>query len=294
MATAAALLWAVNGTVVKVIQESAGMSSLRLVEIRNTLAFAGLALAILAVRPQLLRVRWSELPYLAVFGIAGLALVQWLYLVAIHRLPIGVALVIEYVGIVFVALWARFVYREDVRRRVWLALVLALIGLALVVELWDGLVFDGVGLAASVAAAVALAGYFLMAEHEVGKRDPLSLVCFGFLFGSLLWAIAQPWWSFPFGVLDDSVPLLGNLADVESPVWALVAFMVALGTVAPFLLIVGALRHVPATRVGIVSMLEPAAASVVAWLWLDEALGAPQLLGGGVVLGGILLAQTAR
>lgn len=294
MAVGAALLWALNGTVVKVIQESGGMSSLRLVEIRNTLAFAGLAVSIAVVRPSLLRVSWRELPFLALFGIAGLALVQWLYLVAVARMPIGIALIVEYVGIVFVALWARFVYREPVRRRVWAALVLAIAGLALVVEVWSGLVLDGIGLAASIAAAFALALYFLMAEHEVGKRDPVSLICYGFLFGTIFWAIVQPWWSFPFALLGESGSLLGNLGDVELPVWTLVAYMVVLGTIVPFGLMVGALRHISATRAGIVAMLEPVAASIVAFAWLDESLGPAQLLGGAVVLGGILLAQTAR
>ena len=294
MATSAALLWSVNGTVVKIVQEAGGMSSLRLVEIRSTGAFLGLFLAILVTRPSLLRVTRAEIPRLLLFGVAGLALVQWLYLVAVHRMPIGIALIVEYVGIVFVALWARFVSREAVRGRVWLALVLAILGLALVVELWSGLVLDGIGLAAAVAAAFALAGYFLMAEREVAQRDPVSLVCLGFLAGSLFWAVVQPWWSFPFGLLDDSVGLLGNLDQLSAPMWALILYVVVLGTIAPFLLVVGALRHLVATRVGIVSMLEPVAASVVAFAWLGESLGAPQLAGGAIVLTGILLAQTAR
>jgi drug/metabolite transporter (DMT)-like permease len=51
---------------------------------------------------------------------------------------------------------------------------------------------------------------------------------------------------------------------------------------------------VPATRVGIIAMLEPVAASVVAWVWLGEALGPEQLAGGAIVLAAIVLAQTAR
>ena len=70
--------------------------------------------------------------------------------------------------------------------------------------------------------------------------------------------------------------------------------MVTLGTVAPFGLVVWALRHVPATRVGIVAMLEPVAATFVAFAWLDERLEPAQLAGGAVVLAGIVLAQTAR
>ena len=61
-----------------------------------------------------------------------------------------------------------------------------------------------------------------------------------------------------------------------------------------FLLVAAALRHISATRVGIVAMLEPVAASVVAFLWLGESFGAAQLVGGAIVLIAILLAQTSR
>jgi drug/metabolite transporter (DMT)-like permease len=59
-------------------------------------------------------------------------------------------------------------------------------------------------------------------------------------------------------------------------------------------LLVSALRHLPATRVGIIAMLEPVVATIVAWVWLGESLGAVQLAGAAVALGAILLAQTAR
>ena len=70
--------------------------------------------------------------------------------------------------------------------------------------------------------------------------------------------------------------------------------MVVLGTVIPFILVVGSLQHLPATRVAICGMLEPVVATVVAYAWLDETLDAPQLVGGGLVLAAIGLAQTAR
>ena len=70
--------------------------------------------------------------------------------------------------------------------------------------------------------------------------------------------------------------------------------MVVLGTIVPFGLIVASLRHLSATRVGIVAMLEPVVATLVAYAWLGEALSGAQLAGGGIVLAGIVLAQTAR
>src|SRR2546421_5605471 len=119
MAAGAASLWAVNGTVSKVILAS-GVSSLRLAQVRMTGALVGFVLVLLLTAPERLRVRKRELPFLAVWGIGGLAFVQWFYFLAIHRLAIGIALLIEYVAPLLVALWARYVFHEPVRRRIWL------------------------------------------------------------------------------------------------------------------------------------------------------------------------------
>jgi drug/metabolite transporter (DMT)-like permease len=77
-------------------------------------------------------------------------------------------------------------------------------------------------------------------------------------------------------------------------VWALMLWMVVLGTIVPFALVVAALRHISATRAGITAMLEPVLAIVVAWAWLGESLDPTQLSGAAVTLAGISLAQTSR
>jgi drug/metabolite transporter (DMT)-like permease len=142
--------------------------------------------------------------------------------------------------------------------------------------------------------AFAYATYVLLAEHVVGGRDPVSLLFWGFLFGSIFWAILVPWWSFPGHLLTASTPLHGHLHAWHLPVWLLVAWMIVLGTIVPFFLIVSALRHLPATRVGIVAMLEPVVGALVGWAWLAESLDGVQLAGAAVVLAAIGLAQTAR
>lgn len=293
MVSSAALLFAVNGTVSKVVLSS-GISSLELTQVRATGAFVGFALALLVTRPSALRVGLRELPYLAVFGVAGVAFVQWLYFVSIQRLPIGIALLLEYLAPILIAIYARTFLHEPVRQRIWLALALALVGLSLVVEVWSGLALDGIGVAAALSAAVAYTIYVLMAEHAVVRRDLTSLLAYGFLFAALFWTIVRPPWMFPGGRLDDNVSLLGHLSSWAAPVWLLMLFVVVGGTMITFLLVTTALRHISATRVGIVAMLEPVAASIVAFLWLGESFGAAQLVGGSIVLAGIVLAQTSR
>ncbi|HEY8193018.1 MAG TPA: DMT family transporter [Gaiellaceae bacterium] len=294
MVLTAATLWALNGAVSKVILQSGGVSSERLTQARSTGAFLLLFAVLVVVRRSSLRVSLRELPFLAVFGVAGLAFVAWFYFVAIERLEIGVALLIQYIAPVLVALWARYVLHEPVRQRIWAALGLSIVGLALLVEIWQGIELDGVGLLASLGAAVTFALYILMADRGLRTRSTSSLLAYGFLFAALFWAIVQPWASFPWELLDDSVSLLGRLEGIELPVWLLMAWMIVLGTIVPFGLLVGSLRHITPTRAGILAMFEPVAGTVIAYAWLEEALSAPQLLGAVVVLSGICIAQTAR
>jgi drug/metabolite transporter (DMT)-like permease len=220
--------------------------------------------------------------------------VQWTYFAAIDRLEIGIALLIQYTAPLLIALWARIVMGEHVRARIWIALALALFGLALVVDVWRGLSLDGLGVLFAFGAALSFAFYILMAERGVGRRDPVSLVCLGLAFSSVFWAVVQPWWSFPAGIVDDDVSLLGNVSEYSLPVWLLILWVIVFGTMVPFGLLVGGLRHLSATRVGIAAMFEPVAATIVAYLWLDEALSGLQAVGGALVLAAILLAQTAR
>ncbi len=153
---------------------------------------------------------------------------------------------------------------------------------------------DGLGVLFALIAAFVFAAYLLLAEKEVAGRDSISLLAWGFFFATVFWTFVQPWWSFPATTVGRTVSLQGRLAGWHLPVWALVLWVVVLGAIVPFVLIVGALKHVTATRVGIVAMLEPVVATIVAWVWLKESLSPAQLLGAAVVLCGIVLAQTSR
>ena len=114
---------------------------------------------------------------------------QLFYFLAIHRLPVGIALLIQYIGPVLVAIWASTVGHEHVRRRIWLALALALTGLALMVQLWSGVTLDGLGVVFALVAAVVFAVYLLLAEHEVGRREPIPLLAWGFFFATVFWTV---------------------------------------------------------------------------------------------------------
>jgi drug/metabolite transporter (DMT)-like permease len=293
------VLFGINGTVSKLAMQS-GLSSGRLVLLRIVGA-AVLYLLIAAVRQRrglgTLRAGRAELPRLVLLGVVGVTLLQWTYFVAIERLPVGVALLVEYTAPLMVALWVLLVRHEQVRARVWTALGLCLAGLALVAQVWQGISLDVVGLAAGFAAAACLAGYWLIGEHGVNNRDPWSLCAWIFCIGSVPWVFLAPAWSVSAGALTAPATLpFGDApgGGVDVPVWLLVGWVITLGTVIPFTLTLMALGALGATRVGLVATSEPVFAGIVAWIVLSEALDAVQLLGAAVILTGIVLAETSR
>jgi drug/metabolite transporter (DMT)-like permease len=289
---AAAGFFAVNGTV-STLALQAGIPPTRLTALRCTGAAVVLLLVLAVAAPGRLRVTWREVPFLAVFGVVGVALTQFLYYVAIGRMPVGIALVFEMTAPVFIALYVWLVRREQVRSRLWLALLLSLSGLVLVAEVWhDGGSLDPVGVGAALIAALCLAAYYLLGERGTVTRDPVALTCWSFVAAAAFWAVAAPWWEFDAAVLAEWVPV--SVGELELPLWVLVAWIVILGAMVPFALSIAALRHLHPTAAGLVATVEPVFASIVAWLWLEQVLSGWQLAGGAVVLTGIVLAQTAR
>lgn len=289
---AGSLLFAVNGTVAKLAMD-AGLGPTRLVELRCLGSAVVLVAAALVMSPRRLRpTSRREVAVLALLGVVGVALVQWFYLVAISRLPVGLALLIEYTAPLIVALWARFVFREQVRERVWWALAACLAGLTLVAQVGDDVTLDAVGLLAAVGASVALATYYLLGDRLLTTRDPLTTHAWSLGFAAPFWVVLQPLWTFPTSTLGTDVPFPGTALD--PPMWVYVVWIVLLGTVAPYLLFLVGIQRVGAARAGLLGMVEPVAASAAAWVVLGESMTPVQLVGGAVVIGGVILAETAR
>jgi len=285
-------LWGLNGVVSKVVL-SQGVSAGELTEARMLGAFAGLAVVLLATRPESLRVERREWPLLVAFGLVGLVGVQLLYLKAIDRLPVGIAVLIEYLAPVLVALHASFVLGKRLGRGLWLALGLVLTGLAVMVDIFSGGgSLSGAGLVYGLLAAGAYAFYIVVTEHGIPRRPAVATICIGFGIGSVFWAVAAPWWRFPWHLMGQGVSLQGRLDGVSVPLIVLIAWVVVLGTLIPFALLVSALHVLPAARVALLSTWEPVAGGLIAWAWLGEALTAVQLAGAALVLGGILVAET--
>ena len=288
----AAFLFALNGVVAKNAM-NAGLDPLHLTQVRNAGAMVVLIIVVLVTAPRRFRVRRRELPFLIAYGVIAFTLVQYLYFLTISRLNVGIGTLLAFLAPVIVALWLRFGRRREVSNRIWLAIGLTLLGLALVSQVWQGMTLDPIGVVAGLACAVALATYWLLGESGQTHRDAVSLTMWGFIFASIAWAIAAPWWSFPWSTLGvATTPMIGG--GPALPVWVLMAWGVLMGTVAPFLLVLGSLRRLGAQRAGIVATTEPLWAFAIGFALLGEIVTGMQMLGGVIVLAGVLVAETSR
>ncbi|MET7458491.1 EamA family transporter [Streptomyces sp. NPDC005574] len=288
LALVSALAFGGSGVAAKPLIE-AGLDPLHVVWLRVT--GAALVMLPLAVRHRALPRERPAL--LAGFGLLGVAGVQACYFAAISRIPVGVALLVEYLAPALVLGWVRFVQRRPVTRAAALGVVLAVGGLACVVEVWSGLSFDALGLLLALGAAGCQVGYFVLADPgpRSGDRapDPLGVIAYGLLVGAVvLTAVARPW------TMDWSA--LGRSADLNgTPVAAglLLAWIVLIATVLAYVTGVLSVRRLSPPVAGVVACLEAVVATVLAWVLLGEHLSAPQIAGGAVVLAGAFIAQTS-
>lgn len=284
----AVLLFSINGTVSKWVLTH-GFNAARLAEVRVTAAFAILLVFALFMARSDLKLKRRELLPMLAYGIIGIGMTQYLYFVGIARLPIGVALVIEFTSPVMVALYARFVQHHHVRPLVWVALALTMIGLVLVTQAWDGFSLDPIGTLAAFGAAIALCVYFIGGEYYVARRQPIATATLSMGAASLMWAIVLPWFTFPFQDFTKTIPAGAH----EVPVWLPVLSIIVLGTAVPFMLEFTALRRVSARQAAIIGTLEPVVAAIIAFLVLGEVLTWAQGLGGLIVVGGVIMAESA-
>jgi len=288
LALGSALAFGGSGVAAKPLIE-AGLDPLHVVWLR--VAGAALVMLPLAVRHRALVRRRPAL--LLGFGLLAVAGVQACYFAAISRIPVGVALLVEYLAPALVLGWVRFVQRRPVTRAAALGVVLAAGGLACVVEVWSGLSFDAVGLLLALAAACCQVGYFVLSDQgsDAGTEapDPLGVIAYGLLVGALLLtAVARPW-TMDWSVLKGDAHMNGNAV----PAALLLAWIVLIATVLAYVTGVVSVRRLSPQVAGVVACLEAVIATVLAWVLLGEHLSAPQIIGGAVVLLGAFIAQSS-
>lgn len=231
----------------------------RVAQFRSVIA--ALVLGAIALRRGRIHPRGQQFK-LILLG-ATLAAVTVTFYWAIERLGVGPGTTIQFTAPVLVLAWMRLVEKRSVPAVGWAAAATAVAGTALMTRAWDaGL--DTVGVLAGVGAAVTFATYLVLGERLGAVLPSLTVIAYGFAISAIIWLVAVP----------------PAVADLTPDAWWRLIFIGLVGTAAPFLLEVSALRRADPGSVGVVATAEPVVGAAFAWMALGQVLTPIQVAGG--------------
>ncbi|MGD0374664.1 MAG: DMT family transporter [Streptosporangiaceae bacterium] len=252
------------------------------------------AAALVLTVPALLQLRgrWALLRRragrVAAFGLVAVAGCQLFYFNAIQRMPVGVALLLEYLGTVLVVGWLWLRHGQRPRRLTVLGAIAAVAGLALVLNLSGSARLDPIGVMWGLLAAAGLAIYFLLSSAT--DEEPLppivmawASMCVG---AAVLGALGS------VGVLSltassRNVDFVGHRVSWIVPVLGLSLLAAVIAYVAG----IGAARRLGAKLASFTGLSEVLFAVLFAWLLLSQLPSRMQLLGGAFIITGVALVR---
>jgi drug/metabolite transporter (DMT)-like permease len=239
-----------------------------------------LAAAVAVFRPRDLRVPKKEMPFLAVFGVVGLAMVHYSYFKTISLTNVATAILLEYLAPVLVLLVGVTFMKHKFTWLLPLGVALSVGGSALVVGAigGQGLVVSPAGIGWGLLSAAFFAAYSLMGTVLMKRFSPYTALVWGLAFASVFWLI----------VLKPGV-VLGAFSDPKAA--AAIVFIAVVSTIVPFTAFLIALRHIAPTNATVTSTVEPVLAGLGAYLLFGESLTVTQIVGGLMVIAAIAVIQ---
>ena len=272
LALAACAMFALNGMLARIAIDG-GFSAIDVAAVR--IQGAALLLLPFAV-PGLRRVRRTMLRPILLYGVVGLVLSQGLYFQAVERIDIALALVIVYSAPLLVAVYQRVAHGERLPGFAYVAMVLAVIGVAVAVGGGVGRV-PLVGLAVAVAAAVAFATQIVLSARMPAGLPPVTRAWSALAVAAAVWLVLVPPWSLPTAAFGAAVDLGG--VGVTAPAGGALLWIVVLGGAIPYVLLLAGSVRIGAGAMGVIEMTQPLIGAAAAWLVLGQALSPLQVAG---------------
>lgn len=282
----AALAFATSGPVVKPLL-AAGWTPGAAILVRlwlGALLLAGPAAWALRGRWASLRVEWRTVVALGLLGVAG---ASTLYFLAVDRLPVAVALLVEYTGPLLLLGWSWLRSRRTPSRSTLAGAALAMAGLVLVLDVTGSLELDALGLTYAFGAAIGNAAYFACTARPI-TLAPVSLAGSAMLVGALTVSLVALVGILPVRAPHVQVTMLG--AEVE---WFVPLLVVgAVPTAFAYGVSAVSVRLLGERLASFLALMEVLFAVLLAWALLGETPLVIQALGAALVVTGVALVRT--
>ena len=286
LAITSAVSFGLSGSLARGLMD-AGWSPTAAVALRVTIAALVLVVpGLLAVRGSM-RVLVSNLHTIVLYGLLAVAGAQLMYFLAVSRLDVGVALLIEYTAPVAVVLFMWAARGQRPGPLTFIGAAIAAVGLVLLLDVLGGAYVDAFGVLFALGAMVGAATYFVISADDTSGLPPITLAAGGLVFASVVF-----WLAAAVGVL----PMDMSTAPVEFtfgevPWWVPVLLLGLVTAALAYVTGIAAARHLGSRLASFVALSEVAAGLGFAWILLDQQPRPIQLLGALLVLGGVVVVK---
>lgn len=249
------------------------------------------ALVLLVPGALMMRGRWHLLRRgwmsMALFGLLAVAGCQLAYFLAVDRISVAVALLLEYLGIVLVVGWLWVRHGQRPRPLTVLGAAVAVAGLVFVLDVFGAVEVDLIGVGWGLVAALGLAVYFVVSADDSTGLPPLVLATGGLTIGTLALVAA--------GLLG-IVPMTTGTADVQLagaavPWWGAVLLLGVVAAAFAYATGIAATRRLGSKLASFVGLTEVLFAFTWAWVLLGQMPAPVQFLGGALILTGVVLVK---
>ncbi|KIQ14524.1 transporter [Flavobacterium sp. MEB061] len=211
---------------------------------------------LLAYRPNLKAITREQWKIVVPYGLA-LGAMNLIFYLAIERIPIGLAVTLEFIGPLLVAIIGS-------RRLIdYCWILLAAAGIVLIAP-WSNERIDPLGVLFALIAGGLWAAYIVLGGKISRIMNDGQAVSTGMLFAAIL--------ILPFGFYEN------GLANLTPKLFGMGVALALLSSAIPFTLEMKALGQLPPRTFSILMSLEPAAASVCAFIFLQENLNFYEIL----------------
>jgi drug/metabolite transporter (DMT)-like permease len=221
------------------------------------------------------------------YGVFAVGVPQLFFFNAVEHLSVGVALLLEYLGILYVVGWLWLRHGQRPRRLTIAGGISALVGLVLILDLFGAQRVDAVGVVWGLCAGVGLAVYFVMSARAEEPLPPLAMAWSGMTVAAVVLAVAGVAGVLPMHVAFADVRLAGR--DVS---WLVpIAGVALVSTAVAYVTGIAATRRLQAKVASFVGLTEVLFAVLFAWLFLSQLPGGLQILGGAFIVAGVTLVR---
>ncbi len=251
------------------------------ISIFRTIFMTLILLPVVLIKREYL-IKKDMIPFFIIYGLIGGLLELTTFGGIALGVPIAIVALLLYSEPIWTIILGRLILQEEITIRKVISLIAALMGTLLLIQSWEIKTPQSiVGIALSLTSGILLALWIIWGRKSAIKKQHIVTTTFGWTSFSVLWLILL----LPIFLNLTSDPHLFKLSlDLNLRHWLYLIMFSLLSGIIPNLLFYSGMKTIGASTAGILLLIEPVSASLLAAFFFDQPLGFNICIGGGLIL----------